>query len=107
MESHGAQIDLRNDQGLTALLLSARGGTSERTLQRLVEHGAALDARDERNNTVLHHLADNREIGVERLIAWALSQGADPSLRNDRGETALERARRHQNPAAVQALEGR
>lgn len=105
LAAHDAEIDLRNDQGLTALLLAARGGSSLRTLERLVEHGADPRARDARGNTLLHHLAGNREAELEARIAWALALGADPRARNDAGRTPLERARQLRNAAAVRMLE--
>ncbi len=97
----GADIDLENQQGMTALLLAARYGTSLRTIQRFLAHGADPNARDGDGNTLLHAAAMNAKPGHAERYRWLLEHGGDPQAVNDAGQTPLERARATRNGPIV------
>jgi ankyrin repeat protein len=102
---HGANVDLRNQQGMTALLLAAKDGTSIRTMERLVAHGADPQARDAKGNTLLHAAAMNSKEGNLERYDWVLGLGGEPAATNDAGQTPLDRARVTGNTTLARALE--
>ncbi|XP_049852546.1 stress-activated protein kinase alpha-like [Schistocerca gregaria] len=57
----------------------------------LVKHHAAIDMRNEQNETPLHYAV---RLGREDLCYALLEAGADPSLKTANGSTALDIARR-------------
>ena len=101
---HGARIDIRNQQAMTALLLAARYGISVAPMQALLDRGADPKAVDENGNTLLHCVAMNTKPGVAERLAFALAIGGDPAATNSKGERPLDRARRMKNLTAVDAL---
>ena len=101
---HGADIDLPNQQGMTALLLAAKNGTSIRTMERLVAHGADPQARDNKGNTLLHAAAMNSKDGNLERYDWVLAQGGDPAATNSSGQTPLDRARVTGNASLLNQL---
>ena len=90
---------------MTTLLLAARNGTSIRTIERLLAHGADPDARDDRGNTLLHCAAMNSKEGNSERLAWVLANGGNPSALNLAGESSLDRARNTGNQSLIPALE--
>ena len=87
---YGADVDLRNDQGMTTLLLSAKNGTSLRTLERLLAYGADRNARDGKGNTLLHSVAMNhKDSQAQERLAWALANGGDLESTNAAVQTPL------------------
>ncbi len=107
LRKHGADTDIRNQQGMTALLLTARYGTSIRTMERLLSHGADPGARDADGNTLLHAAAMNSKEGNLERYNWVLTLGGDPAALNDAGQTPLDRARVTGNRALLTVLEAR
>ncbi len=107
LRQHGAGIDIRNQQGMTALLLAARYGTSIRTLKRLLAQGADPDARDNDGNTLLHAAAMNSKDGTLERYDWVLANGGDPDARNHAGQTPSDRARLTRNVTLLSGLEAR
>jgi ankyrin repeat protein len=101
---HGARIDIRNQQGMTTLLLAGRYGTSTTPMQALLERGADVQAVDENGNTLLHCIAMNTKPGGSERLAFALTAGCDPSAVNRKGETPLDRARRMRNQPMIDAF---
>ena len=100
----GARIDIRNQQGMTALLLAAQYGTSVAPMQALLDRGADPKAVDTNGNTLLHCVAMNTKPGGAERLAFVLATGADPAAVNKNGETPLDRARRMKNQPMIQAL---
>lgn len=101
---HGARIDIRNQQGMTALLLAGRYGTSTAPMRAFLERGTDLHAVDESGNTLLHCIAMNTNPGGSERLAFALAAGCDPASVNRKGETPLDRARRMRNRPMIDAL---
>ena len=67
----------------------------------LLEHGAAVNAKDGYGQTALHDAAFH---GHADAVAALLHAGADASIRNKRGLTALDRARSKGRSACVRLL---
>jgi len=101
---HGARIDIRNQQGMTTLLLAGRYGTSTAPMKALLDRGADINAVDENGNTLLHCIAMNTKPGGPERLAAALAGGCDPKAVNNKGETPLDRARRTRNRPVIEAL---
>lgn len=90
---------------MTTLLLSAKNGTSLRTVNRLLAHGADRNARDDKGNTLLHCVAMNHKDGnAEERLAWELVNGVDLKAVNPAGQTPLDRARVVGNRAMIEAI---
>lgn len=82
----GADIEVYDAKGYTALILASYNGQADAT-ELLLKHGARPDAPDRvRGNTALMGVAFKGYGGIaERL----LNAGADPHLTNEAGQTAL------------------
>jgi ankyrin repeat protein len=80
---HGAQI---NRPGWTPLHYAAVGGSKEIVL-RLLEESAYIDAASPNGTTPLMMAARHEKPDIVRLL---VEEGADPSLRNERGWSAAD-----------------
>ncbi len=76
----GANIDGRNEEGLTALICAINGG-QHAAVQLLIKKGASVAARDSKGKTPLYR---GTEVGDLRLISMLLQYGANV---NDRSHT--------------------
>ena len=56
--------------------------------QFLLEHGASLSSTDREGFTLLMQAVLSMEPRRDQMIEWLLSKGADPNVKNDRGDTA-------------------
>ena len=74
---------------MTPLASACYNGSYE-AAEALCAHGAELDARDNDQWTPLIYAAG---CGHTKICEMLLALGADPSLKNKRGKTALDRAR--------------
>jgi len=111
----GADVAERiGEYGITPLMLLAAqdeafervkrvaGGPAVTALARmLVERGADVDAQSTEGVTALMIAAANDN---GPMLGFLLARRADPSIRNRRGETALDIARKYRRRAAEQAL---
>jgi ankyrin repeat protein len=85
----GASVDAVDGEGVTPLVLAAyRGQTDVVTL--LLERGAYVNAQEKRNG--LSSLSHAVGRGDKELVGVLLAHGADPSLKDAEGRTALHRA---------------
>ena len=99
----GAELEWRDPghYGKTALAYACRCGSYE-AAEALCAHGAELDARSNYQTTPLM-LATNQ--GKTKICEMLLALGADPSLKNKDGETALAKARACNKPECVALLQ--
>ena len=101
----GAELEWRNpsmyDRGKTPLARAcARGGYE--AAEALCAHGAELDARDDTQWTPPMSAAIN---GRTKICEMLLALGADPSLKDENGKTALDRAREENEPECAALLQ--
>ena len=89
--AHGVDVDVKDDDGNSALLSTYSTDLETGAMKFLVEHGANVNARYENGNTKLIYTASAATIQPE-LIEWLLSVGADRTIKNSEGETALDKA---------------
>ena len=98
----GAELEWRNPDGRTALNIACCYGSYE-AAEALCAHGAELDTRsDRRQRTPLIVAAAN---GHPKICAMLLALGADPSLKDKYGRTALDEARRFNKPECAALLQ--
>lgn len=80
----GAEVDVKNAEGLTPLFYAARDGNTA-MLDLLVSQGAKLDYQDKKGNTILTWAFAG---GQFQNIEYLLSQGVDTKHLNQKGELA-------------------
>lgn len=97
--ANGADINARNDEGVTILHIV----TDEKAVPIMIAKGADREARDKRGWTPLIAQAGERD--SEEILAALLRAGADPNAKGNRGETALSFARERQELRKVRLLE--
>jgi ankyrin repeat protein len=76
-------------EGVTPLVLASYRGQTE-VVKLLLERGAAVNARENRNG--LSSLSHAVGRGDKELVSVLLAHGADPLLKSADGRTPLERA---------------
>ncbi len=93
-----------NRAGWTALHYAAShtGDTALHILQQLLEHSAYIDAESPNGTTPLMMAA---RYGLSDAVALLLEAGADPSLKNQQGLTAVDFAREAGRDRDVQRLQ--
>ena len=110
---HGADPNLRNIEGMTALhLLPERQpipwtdvGTKVRIAELLLDHGADLAISDQHGGRPLWYAVFHvREREDVRLVDVYLKYGADPHYENN-GQSALDFAKKVAYPPLVESLE--
>lgn len=88
---------------LTALLVAAGQG-SYQTVESLLKAGANVNATDIRGMTPLM-LAITTDHPDARIVRLLLEKGADRNLKSLKAETALDWAKKYQNPEIMRALD--
>ena len=94
---HGADVNAVTTKGMTALMIAAREDYAG-VAQLLVDHGADLNAVDEKGWTATMHalMSDSSHSDYDDpMYEWLLWCGADPTIRNKDGDTALDMLTRH------------
>ncbi|KAI1387790.1 ankyrin repeat-containing domain protein [Hypoxylon trugodes] len=129
----GADIEIKNGEGKTAIWIAVEGYSSE-AVSLLLEAGASTDIRDERGGTLLHiacsgwngkrlQLLLEKGIGIdiqdrlgqtalilaafqgrEKHIQLLLEKGADVNIQDCLGNTALHKASKEGYDAIVRML---
>ena len=85
----GAEVDVRDRNGMTPLLLAARKGNSE-TVRLLLAHGANVNAQDYYLAWTPLILAS--ALGHKKVVKLLLEHGADIDIKDQNGMTALKYA---------------
>lgn len=92
----GADIDVRNYKGKTGLHCAAKAGFLT-VINLLIEKGATIDAPDNNGETALFEAirstikdGEKQRAAIEALLA----KGADPNVKNGKGQTPLQVAKR-------------
>ena len=96
----GAELEWRDPFGGATALAAACWNGSYEAAEALCAHGAELDTRNNLQDTPLMDAAYN---GHTKICEMLLALGADPSLKNKDGKTALDYARQP-NKAECAAL---
>ena len=106
---YGANVNARNQGGVTALMFAASVSGNTEVLTTLMENGANVNARDEHGwtplmNAVVHN--SGREIGPKlKVIATLIEYGAEVKARDKEGQTPLMLAAKHNGrPEVIAAL---
>ena len=100
--THGAQVDSKDSTGRTALMYASSGPYAE-TVEVLLDAGAEVNTQGSLEAfTALMTAAAEGQIEVVRLL---LERGADPSLEDVDGDTALSFAQQAGHTAVVELLE--
>jgi len=84
--AHGADVNAKNDDGLTPLLYAAGYGRLE-VVEALLAHGAAVNAKDDKGLTPLHYAAEHGRLEVVDAL---LAHGAAVNAKDDKGLTPLK-----------------
>ena len=103
----GADIDVRNYKGKTALHCAAKAGFLS-VIDLLIEKGATIDAPDNNGETALFEAirstikdGEKQRAAIEALLV----KGADPNLKNGKGLTPLQVAQRMRRADAGKIVE--
>jgi ankyrin repeat protein len=103
LTSHGADVNYRNHNGLTPLHDAAFASlkAAQEISRILLDQGAYVNALDSLGRTPLMCAVDNRNVDLVKIL---LERGADPTLRNNHGERALDLIGRNKHTAALKAI---
>lgn len=103
----GADIDVRNYKGKTGLHCAAKAGFLS-VIDLLIEKGATIDAPDNNGETALFEAirstikdGEKQRAAIEALLV----KGADPNVKNGKGQTPLQIARRMRRADAGKIVE--
>lgn len=99
LDKYPDQIDVKNSNGMTALMFAAAWGHAD-IAALLLEKGADVDQQDWSGERALMYAAHNGRTGVVQVL---LEKGADIDALNNTSQTALERAQQsgHKDTAAL------
>ena len=94
---HGANVDIGNNQGITALHLNAQ----LEVVKCLIENGAKINVKDHNDNTPLHF---NSRHGKLEIVKYLIENGAKIDLKNKDDHTPHFLAARHDHNEVVDYL---
>ncbi|WP_288905251.1 ankyrin repeat domain-containing protein [uncultured Sneathiella sp.] len=97
---HGAQVDLPDPFGNTALMQAAAYGSTA-AAEILIEGGADIDEENRQGETPLIKAAKTGNTEVVKLL---LEKGATLDLTDFTGRTALDHAKQNRHPDVVRLL---
>ena len=90
----GANLEYKDKEGTTALILAARKGSAT-NLRALLTAGAKVDARGKNGTTALHEAVREMELEAIEIL---LDAGADPMIEDNAGLDAFYWAKWTDNP---------
>jgi ankyrin repeat protein len=96
----GADLEVRDLEGSTPLLVACRSGNGD-LVRQLVTAGANIQAANNKGWTALIEAAC---YGNPQTVTFLLDSGADITARTAKGETALEKARDYEWEEIVRIL---
>ena len=99
--NQGANINARNQNGGTALIIAGYVLEDIELVTYLVENGADVNSANRNGDTAL---IDAAERGNIPILEYLLENGADLNHKNNEGHTALDHARYRKNSEAVEIL---
>ncbi|WP_334130028.1 ankyrin repeat domain-containing protein [Sneathiella sp.] len=97
---HGAQVDLTDSLGNTALMQAAAYGSTAAALI-LIESGAKVNSENRQGETALMKAAKTGNLEIVKIL---LENGAIAERTDFTGRTALDHARQNRHPRVVQLL---
>ena len=97
---HGAQVDLTDTLGNTALIQAAAYGSTA-AAAILLSKGAKINEENRQGETALIKAAKTGHIETVRLL---LEKGADPTIADFTGRTALDHAKQNRQPEIARLL---
>lgn len=83
----GVDVNRRDDQGMTALMLNADHYCFKDVIKPLIQAGADIQVADNDGNTALHYALQYGDQGVARYL---IKKGADYNLPNNDGKTPVQ-----------------
>ncbi len=102
---NGAQINVQDFEGMTPLnYIFVHNPPKFEIAESYIKYGADPDTPDNDGNTVLHNLV-RRDFDTLPLINFLVENGADFTLKNNRGLTPLDIARQKGKKDIVRYLE--
>ncbi|CDK30481.1 ankyrin repeat domain-containing protein [Candidatus Babela massiliensis] len=107
--SKGANIDLQDDRGMTALMIAVTKKSLDRgkLIEFLLVHDVNINMQDNNGNTALIHLVNcdcSKDNDLIDAIQLLLGYGADINIKNNNGESALDVANINNNIGASNFL---
>lgn len=100
----GAKVNDVSQDGETALMLAARHGTAD-VLQTLLAAHATINAKTKKGQTALMYVIEGYNDNKLESAKLLLKSGADVSIKDNEGQTALTMARKLGQEAIVKLLE--
>ena len=103
----GADTNLKGDFGDTALIATIRRNKEHlEIIQQLLDHNANIDEQGYNGETALMKAAaDLSRWGKQKTITLLLESGADPTIRDNEGETAADISRSQGNEDLAKFIE--
>lgn len=100
----GAKVNDVSQDGETALMLAARHSSPD-VLQALLAAHASVNARTKKGQTPLMYVIEGYNDRKAESVKLLLKSGADVSIKDNKGQTALTMARKLGQEAIVKLLE--
>ncbi|MBC7806329.1 MAG: ankyrin repeat domain-containing protein, partial [Akkermansiaceae bacterium] len=102
----GARVDATTKVGTTAFTEAVVSHCFDMA-DELLRRGANLNAPDTKGRTALHRAVSENDYADESTLKYLLKHGANRSLRDKNGDTALMVARKNKHAKATALLTGR